>query len=126
MNAPSPRIFQFVGGDLCLDFCNTVGGKRGGTTREYLNSYSDLLNWAEQAKLLHPADVQALTAEAGRHPNRAVAVVNEAVILREAIYRIMAAAAEGKAPWAADLGRLNSQLGSTLARLRIGRHKHNF
>jgi hypothetical protein len=27
--APATK-FQFVGGDLSLDFCNTMGGKRGG------------------------------------------------------------------------------------------------
>ena len=48
-SADGPPKFQFVGGDVCLDFTNTVGGKRGLSTREYLNSYADFVSWCRQA-----------------------------------------------------------------------------
>ena len=56
--ASSP--FRFVGGDLCLDFTNTMGGKRGVAPREYLNSYTDFVSWCRQAGLLDSSKAQAL------------------------------------------------------------------
>ena len=44
-----PKKFQFVAGDVCLDFTNTMGGKRGLSAREYLNSYADFVSWCQQA-----------------------------------------------------------------------------
>ena len=49
------RKFQFVAGNLALDFCNTVGGKRGVVEREYLSSFLELAAWAHQAELLRDA-----------------------------------------------------------------------
>src|SRR2546422_9154884 len=92
--APAKK-FQFIGGDLCLDFCNTVGGKRGATTREYLNSYADLVSWAEQAGLLDKSQAGALVRKAARRPTEAAAVLARAVGLREALYRIFLAIVEG-------------------------------
>ena len=40
LSAAPPKRFQFVGGALCLDFCNSVGGKRETLARENLQSQS--------------------------------------------------------------------------------------
>src|SRR5436309_6778644 len=83
-----PKEFQFVGGELCLDFCNSVGGKRGVRPREYLNSYGDFLSWSEQAALLDTARAQELLRKAPRRPSAAASALKRAIRLREAIYRI--------------------------------------
>src|SRR5262245_58267854 len=85
--------FQFVGGALCLDFCNTVGGKRGGIAREKLHSLSDFISWAEQAKLLKSNQARELTLYASRHPSQAAELLFRATELREAIFRILLSAA---------------------------------
>ena len=51
LSAAPPKRFQFVGGALCLDFCNSVGGKRETLARENLHSYVDFLSWSQQAGL---------------------------------------------------------------------------
>ena len=114
-----PKKFQFIAGDLGLDFCNTVGGKRGRIPRENLHTYGDFVSWCEQAGLLDKSEAAALFQKAGRRHAEGASVLHRAIELREAIYRIFAALAEGKKPQTADLARLNLELARGLGRLRV-------
>ena len=80
-----PRQFQLVGGELCLDFANTVGGTRSGVSREYLPAYRDLLDWGTQAGVLTDREVLKLSREAERQPSAAAAVYRRAIAFREVI-----------------------------------------
>lgn len=119
---PNPT-FRFVAGDLCLDFCNTVGGKRGGVTREKLHSLGDFISWAEQAALLDSEQSEELRRYAARRPAEASALLARATELREAIFRILLSASKSNTPAKDDLARLNAELAASLGRLRIGRAK---
>lgn len=112
-----PKKFQFIGGALCLDFCNTVGGKRGVIAREKLHGYADFLNWCEQAGLA--PEPEALRKKSERSPDEAASVLARAIELREAIYRILAAKVERKAASGQDLDLLNAELARGLGRLRV-------
>jgi predicted RNA-binding Zn ribbon-like protein len=114
--------FQFVGGALCLDFCNTVGGSREGIARERLNSIRDFVAWSEQAGLIDHAEAEGLLRAEG--DNRASSeALSRAVALREAIYRIFRSSSKGKTPDQADLARLNAELEASLGRLRVEKPK---
>lgn len=113
------KKFQFVGGDLALDFTNTVGGKRGGIARENLHTYRDFISWCRQAGLLDKGLAEELTREAARYPREAAAVLSRAVALREAVYNIFWALANRRKPSPEDLGQLNRELASGLGRLRV-------
>lgn len=116
---PAPK-FQFVGGDLSLDFCNTVGGKRGGIAREKLHSLNDFISWAEQGKLLKSEQAESLKRYTTRHPSDAAELLARASELREAIFRIFFSAAKEKKPAQEDMERLNAELSASLGRMRIG------
>jgi len=111
--------FQFVAGDLCLDFCNTVGGKRGGIAREKLHSLNDFISWTEQANLLKPAQAEDFRRYTASHPSHAAELLTRATELREAIFHIFLSAADGETPAQQDLSRLNAELASGLGRLSI-------
>lgn len=113
------KKFRLVGGDLSLDFTNTMGGKRGATTRESLNRYIDLLSWFEQARVVEDAEVAKLAREAERQPEEAARVLERAIRLRESIYNLCAAVVEGRASPKSDLERLNSELAVGLGGLRV-------
>src|SRR2546429_642416 len=98
----SPKKFQFVGGDLCLDFTNTMGGKRGVAPREYLNAYTDFVSWCRQAGLLDSSKAQALARRAARRAEESARALRRAIALRETIYRIFAALASEESPAASD------------------------
>jgi predicted RNA-binding Zn ribbon-like protein len=120
------RKFQFVGGDLSLDFCNTVGGKRSAVARECLNTFADLVGWSEQAGLIGPAEAAELRRKAQTDPGAGEAVLARAVQLREAIFRIFLALAEDKSPAECDLTELNAELARGMNRLRVGRADAGF
>ncbi len=110
--------FDFTGGELCLDFANTLGGSRDRPT-ERLTSYEDLLAWGSQAGILNDEDVRYLGGLAAEHPRKAARALADAIALREALFRIIAAVIAGTPPAEADLGTLNAALPRALNHLRV-------
>src|SRR5687767_11616674 len=78
--------FELIGGEVCLDFANTVGGTREAPS-ERLHNYGDLVRWAAYAGAIEGAEVEPLLAAAEARPAEAEAVFSRALRLREAIYR---------------------------------------
>jgi predicted RNA-binding Zn ribbon-like protein len=118
--------FELSGGRLCLDFANTVSGDRSGEARERLGRYEDLLAWARQAGAIDPAGSRRLLAEARRRPAAAEAALRDAILLREALFRVFSAAAARAPAPRDDLARLSSFLGSALAHRRLDRAEGGF
>ena len=117
-DAPAFKKFRFIAGNLSLDFCNSVGGKRETIARENLHSYPHFLSWCEQTGLVRGGEVHRLTEQNDLDPGKGAAVLNRALVLREAIYRIFFAMAKVSAPSIGDLNLLNSELALALSRLR--------
>jgi predicted RNA-binding Zn ribbon-like protein len=112
--------WKFVGGRLCLDFINTVGGRAGATVlRDKLVEYGNLLEWSRQAGIANPTESRNLAHRAAAHRQEAEATLRRAVLLREALYRIFKAAAEGRRPRVADLDTLSQELRVARARERL-------
>jgi predicted RNA-binding Zn ribbon-like protein len=118
----SERIAERVSPErepLCLDFANTVDWHASDHPQETLNSYSDLVFWAKETGILTDLQVRQLIREAASCPEVATAVLERAVVLREAIYRVFSAVAGGRPPEGSDLSVLNRELSEALARLQI-------
>jgi predicted RNA-binding Zn ribbon-like protein len=80
-------VFKFVGGRVCLDFVNTVGGRARGTViRDKLREYPDLLAWSEAAGLMTAPQIRALARAASVKRRSAKAVLSRAIALREALF----------------------------------------
>jgi predicted RNA-binding Zn ribbon-like protein len=88
--------FRFLGGDLALDFLNTVAD-RFGHPRERFVTGADVDRWARRAGLLGPRDSLRLGARGLAHVRQA----------RDTLYALMQPVALGQAPSAATLGRFN-------------------
>ncbi|HEX6098805.1 MAG TPA: ABATE domain-containing protein [Thermoanaerobaculia bacterium] len=102
--------FRMLGGTLCLDFVNTVGGReetKGGyaVARERLEEPGHLREWASAAGLK--------TKDA---PD-----LRRAIRFREALYRIFRAAIDGRRPDAEDLAALNRELAAERLAYKSGR-----
>ncbi len=96
--------FSFLGGALCLDFVNTVGGYEGvKILRDKLAGPNDLRRWA---------------ALAGLSDEVAPDEFRRAIMLRNALYRILRSVVLKKAPPARDLEILNNELGRARQKLR--------
>ncbi len=88
------RSEDLVGGDLALDFANTVAG-RNGTPRDWLVSYASLLEWATRTGEFGAEELAALERLACRHPAEADAALEHARRVREAIATVCEAVARG-------------------------------
>jgi predicted RNA-binding Zn ribbon-like protein len=98
-----------LGGDVALDFANTLGGLRDGPwDDEWLHGYGDLVAWARHGGLLHAREAARLRERAAARPGDAAAAFARALDLRETIHRAMAALARGRAPATEDLDALRN------------------
>lgn len=114
------RLFDLtLTGQLCLDFVNTIDWRASERPQELINSYADLLRWARHTSVVTEREARRLTLEAAHHPALAGKALKSALALREALYRIFSAIAQGQEPSAADISYLNDKLPQALARLRI-------
>lgn len=104
---------------LCLDFANTADWHASDQPIEYLHRYADLVSWARRAGLLTDHQAERLYREAGHQPEAAGRVLEQAVALREAIYRIFSASAAHRSPGKEDLDLLNTALFEGLRWLRV-------
>lgn len=100
--------FEFIGGQLALDFVNTASGRNRDELKDRLGNYADLVEWAAAARALPdcvPADLEQAAAQ---HPGAAARTLEEARALREALYRIFRAFAAGSGAEKEDMDRLNA------------------
>ena len=119
--AMGPRgwLFELNGGCLCLDFANTVDKRSEEDRRDHLASYADLVSWGEQARALTAADGKRLRQLATRRPGEGRAALRRARQVREAIFVILHAVADGRKPPREELETLNAALPSALGRQRL-------
>ncbi len=113
-------------GRLCLDFANTAEWHASEHPIEGLTSYEALIGWVRSIGLLPDRTAQQLLRAASQHPAEAARVLDRAVALREAIYRIFAAVAGGKSPSADDQATLNAELSRSMAKSHLVWNKVTF
>lgn len=111
--------FDLSGGRVCLDFANTLSKRLASHPRELLSGYGDLVAWGRQAGVVTEREAGALIREAKRRPAEAAAVLERAVHLREAIYRIFSAVAAERPAEGDDLATLNAALAEALPLLGL-------
>lgn len=97
------ETLELLGGRVCLDFVNTVDPRMGEHHKDYIASYSALVHWSRYAGLLTENEAENLLFEAERHPSEAVSVFEQALVLREAIYRMFSVIARAMEPQNVDL-----------------------
>jgi predicted RNA-binding Zn ribbon-like protein len=99
----SLREFEISGGNLALDFANTVSKRRSDQIEEHLRSYPDLIRWARQAGIVSSADANRISSRTEGHPAEAAKVLQHAIKLREAVFRIFSTIAAHRKPSNSDL-----------------------
>jgi predicted RNA-binding Zn ribbon-like protein len=112
-------LLESVGGRVCLDFINTVDPRVGASQHDYLASYADLVRWGGHVHLLSEDQMDALLRAAAQHPRAARARFEQAIALRETLYRIFSAVAAQQAPAAADLAAAHTAYVELLAQARL-------
>jgi predicted RNA-binding Zn ribbon-like protein len=124
MDAPNPSHFELIAGNPAVDFVNTVGGLRPARSREKLNTFVDLLDWATQARLITAAERKVLAREASAQPAAAARALEHARSYREAVHRVFRAVIEGRPTPLEDLSLVETEVRRAWAGRRLSRTEH--
>ena len=118
----SAAEMRLIGGRLCLDFVNTVDGRKNDSARrrsqsvnslvlgDKLRDYSDLVAWSQHSGIVTATEAGRLNQESKRKAAEARAVFDRAIELREALHRIFKATVTGRMPQSVDLETVNDEL----------------
>jgi predicted RNA-binding Zn ribbon-like protein len=107
------------GGVLCLDFINTIPDRKFGEPHDHLTDFSQVLNWCQSMKLLQDKDYQRLSALSVNDPEKGQAAFRKYIYVRENLWKILSAIANGKDPASKDVDQFNKNLSETLAKLKF-------
>jgi predicted RNA-binding Zn ribbon-like protein len=110
---------------LCLDFINSTSN-HGNPSEDHLNSYADLVSWAQDVKLLDENEALHLWQAASQQPSQAGSLHQKALVLREALYHILLAASRDQTPEAADLDTFNTALAEAMSHMRLSTSADGF
>jgi predicted RNA-binding Zn ribbon-like protein len=108
-----------LGGALCLDFVNTAGWRGQPDSAGALCDYEDLVAWAQHVGALSARQSRDLLKRAASEPAHAGTVHEQAISLREALYRVFSSLAAGRAAEPADLARINAAVADAYRHLRL-------
>ena len=117
IQASAAAEMRLVGGRLCLDFINTVDGRKSDSPRrvdtvlgDKLVDYSDLVEWSRHSGIVTAIEAERLIQASKRNAREAKAVFDRAIALREALYRICKAIMTSRRPQTVDLEIVNGEL----------------
>lgn len=130
--------FKLIGGNISLDFVNTVNGRISSPNKkngrnyfdaypsDKIKNYADLVAWSLKAGLINEKEAKKLLQTAEANPRTARAVLKRAVSLRETVYRLFKSVAEGWQPEAEDLDKLNRELSVAQRHQKLSFAEHGF
>lgn len=113
------KFQDLLGERLCLDFVNTVSWRGRESPKDNFSTYYDLLLWSRYVKIISDKDFNALRNKSKTHSNEAQKVMDNAIDLREAIYSVFSARAQGREAPEEDLLTFNDFLSRTMCHSRI-------
>ncbi|MEW9305389.1 CGNR zinc finger domain-containing protein [Labrys portucalensis] len=107
--------------DLCIAFANTRSWRGRETPVERLHGVADLLAWTKRTGGEAGERIEQAGRWAGEHPDDADRLFDEAIRLREALYRALAAIAEKQAVEERDFAALAQAIAQAPTRSRLVR-----
>jgi predicted RNA-binding Zn ribbon-like protein len=110
---------KLIGGELCLDFANTVDWHASDSPQEGLGTYEALVAWGVHVNILDASAAKGVLREAAKRPAAAREVLKRAVALRESMYRMFVRGIAGQSPRLSDLEVINTELSKALPHLRV-------
>ncbi len=105
-----PPLFDLTGGNVCLDFINTLDDRPSSQPKELLNEYRDLARFGENTGIVTPAEFQRLATKARSEPSESEQALWRARELREALNEIFSAVESKQAASQTAIDKLNAVL----------------
>jgi len=111
--------------DLCIDFANTRYW-RGSEPVETVHDFSEMVQWCETNAMLGREAAERALQCSEKRGRDAAAIFDDAIALRETIYRICFAMAEGKTPAPRDVAAINAALDGAPERRVLAHREKTF
>jgi predicted RNA-binding Zn ribbon-like protein len=105
-----PPKFELIGGNVCLDFINTLDDRPSGKPKELLKNFYELARFGEDTGILTPAQLDYFYENAHLEPDEAGDAVRRAIHLREAMYAVFSALRKRQTVPPTALDTLNSYI----------------
>lgn len=118
-DARSVANMDLVGGRPVVDFVNTVSDRSSGTPYDRLRTFDDLLEWCVRVELVGPEAARRLAAEAADRTQDALAALERARDLREALFELFQAEVEDRPAPPHALETFNGFLADGLRHRRV-------
>jgi predicted RNA-binding Zn ribbon-like protein len=127
---PQPRLktpFEYTGGNLCLDFTNTINYWAEPDRRnELITDYARLLQWAEESGAISKKTAEHLRELAADAPGNAQSALRSAIQLRDIIYDIFAAIAHRRGIPSTAVAGLNKAVQRAFEHAQITHSNRHF
>lgn len=114
------------GGLLCLDFINTVHGRREDPLRDYFSGIDDFIHWAKRLGVIDSKTEKKLTAASGNQPGKSARFFSDAIAFRELLFVIFSNIISGKKVLLKDLKEFNKMLKIYFPYLQIKQSNKGF
>jgi predicted RNA-binding Zn ribbon-like protein len=119
--------FDLSGGVLCLDFANTVSWRKlAEQATDHINSYDDLVAFAQQSKVLTTEQAGDLLVRARQHRGEEQTTLRHAFSYREGLYRVFSALVQGKPVPPDDLERISDIATQALTHRRLAQTEDGY
>jgi len=113
------KRYAFIGNNLSLDFVNTVGYISSENPTENLNSFSDLIEWSKQGKLISDDEAIVIFTKAKKNILESEKVFRRVLRLRKSVYDIFRSVISGEEISDEDLTILNRELSLAMSKAEI-------
>jgi predicted RNA-binding Zn ribbon-like protein len=105
-----PPKFELIGGNVCLDFINTLDDRTSDKPKELLKNYYDLAGFGEDTGILTPAQLDFFYENVHLMPDEGAEAMRRAIKLREALHAIFWAVLNRQTAPQLAMDRLNTNL----------------
>jgi predicted RNA-binding Zn ribbon-like protein len=105
-----PPKFELIGGNVGLDFINTLDDRPSAEPKELLKNYYELARFGEDTGILTPAELDFFYERVHHAPDEAEDALRRARNLREALHEIFSAVMNQKTAPQEAMSRLNANL----------------
>lgn len=116
----SNDLFVVARRDLAIEFANTLGW-RGSVPVESLKGIGDVIGWLSVSKAVQPLAMTELQEWFAAHPSQSRLAFNDAIAIRENIYRLLSGVASSTDTTSDDFRQLNKAMNSVAPRIRLDR-----
>jgi predicted RNA-binding Zn ribbon-like protein len=117
------KKYAFIANNLSLDLVNTVGYIASENPTEKLNSFSDLIEWGKQGKLISDDEARMLFAETKKNILESEKVFQRVLRFRKSFYDIFKSIINRQEMPSKDLTVFNSELSRAMSKAKIFCHE---